>query len=203
MFRPGSRATSCLSQGIAAGTAAGAGLALLKLFPSLPLSGFAAGAARLASLFTGQPVLRIENGWMLPDADLSIVVTEACSATDFWLMLAALIAGRLGARTRLYPSKNDAPAFFLPSGQASLCALFHFSRAALCGLAAALPLAILLNALRVVVVAQAHRWFIDRFPPSYGPFLHMATGVAIFLPSLIALNVLLDLRASRRSAATA
>jgi|GEM_PF-2421999 len=179
MIRSGPPVPSALRPGLAAAGAVGCGLTALKLLPGLELKLFARGAAGLASLFTGQPVARVENGWMLPDANLPIVVTQACSATDFFLIIAALVAWRLAARG-------------LTVGGALVS-----------GLAVALPLSIFINALRVVVVARAHRWFIDRFPQSYGPFLHMATGVAVFLPSLIALNVLLDLRPFRRSATPA
>lgn len=213
MIRSGSSCPSAFPQALAAAAAAaGGGLVLLKLFPSLELGLFAAGSARLASLFTGQPVLRIGNGWMLPDADLSIVVTAGCSATDFFLMVATLLAWHFAGK-----SGAAASAGMIPPDTASLATtssghavpflcrgtLLPIIRAALGGLAIALPLSIFLNSLRVVVVAQAHRWFIDHFPASYGPFLHMATGVAIFLPSLIALNGLLHLLAPRPSLVSA
>lgn len=159
----------------AAITAATLGGAMLKLLPALDLGLFAAGAAQLTSLFTGHPVTRVENGWILADGSLPIIVTSACSATDYFLIVAALLAWRLTES----------------SGA--------IARAILCGLVAAIPVSIVVNSFRIVVVAQAHRWIIDQFPESYGPFLHLAAGTAIFLPSLIALNVLLHFYTARRS----
>jgi exosortase/archaeosortase family protein len=97
-----------------------------------------------------------------------VAVTAACSATDFYLMLVALLAWQLVRRNR--------PAWFaLPAA-----------------LLVALPLALVVNGARIVAVAAAHRWVIPRLPDAYGPFLHMLTGAAIFLPSLILLNLLLE-----------
>jgi exosortase/archaeosortase family protein len=95
-------------------------------------------------------------------------VTAACSATDYYLMVVALITWQ---RTR--------------HGQSALPAL-------LVGLVAALPLTLFVNALRVITVTAAHRWFIPLLPATYGAFLHLVTGVAVFLPALIALNLLLE-----------
>lgn len=166
-------------QGLAALAAASLGSALLKIQPALEVEFFAAGAARLASLFTGQPLIRLEKGWMLPDANLNIIVTAACSATDFFLMVAIVIAWQLAGRR------------------------WSAVYAALGGIAAAAPLAMILNSLRIVTVSQLHRWLGPHLPSSYGPILHLATGVAIFLPSLIALHGLLDFRSSPRSALSA
>jgi exosortase/archaeosortase family protein len=145
------------------------------LFPDLEVELFARGAALLASLLTGSPVIRVDDGWLLPGAGLSIVVTRACSATDFFLMVACLLCWQLKRR-----------------GRSSGVAITG-------GTVVAFPLAVFVNSLRVVALAQAHRWFIPHFPDAYGPFLHLAVGVAIFLPSLIALNALLEnTGASRR-----
>ena len=65
----------------------------------------------------------------------------------------------------------------------------HSALAGLTAMAGALPLAIMINAVRIVVVTQAHRWVIPHFPESYSSFLHMLTGMAVFLPALIALNL--------------
>ena len=141
---------------------------LLKLIPALELALFARGAAELAGLFTGTPVVPINAGWLLPSPALPVAVTAACSATDFFLMVAALVSWQLARH-----------------GQ-------HPVRATLAGLGAALPLAIFLNALRIVAVSAAHRWFIPLLPDAYGSFLHLLTGAAVFLPALIALNLLLE-----------
>jgi exosortase/archaeosortase family protein len=96
------------------------------------------------------------------------VVTAACSAAGFFVIVAALIAWHLARRG------------------------WSVAFSALEGLVAALPVAIFINALRIVTVAQAHRWVIPLFPDCFGPFLHLLTGVAVFLPSLIALNLILE-----------
>ena len=141
---------------------------MLKLIPSLELALFAGGSARLASLFTGAPVFRVEEGWALPTAGIPIMITAACSGTGYFLMVAALIGWQLARRGR------------------------SLGGAILVGLVVGLPLSITINSLRVVAVMQAHRWAIPLLPDAYGSFLHMLTGVAIFLPSLIALNLLLE-----------
>jgi exosortase/archaeosortase family protein len=158
---------------IAVATAAGAGL-LLHLFPSLELACFARGAAQLAGLFTGMPVEPMAGGWLLPYADLPVGVTAACSATDFFLMLAALIAWQL-ARRGHHPGRVVAASFVI-----------------------AAPLTIFLNSLRVVTVTQAHRWFIPLLPASYGPLLHLLAGAAIFLPSLILVSLCLEFHGRTR-----
>lgn len=148
----------------------------LKGWPAVELGWFAGGSARLAGLFTGAPVRRVAMGWMLPVTGQPIMVTAACSATDYFLILSALLGWQL-ARQGKCP------------GLAWLIAPF-----------AALPLTVFLNALRVVAVTHAHRWLIPLLPRSYGPFLHLLTGVAIFLPALVTLNLLLELYGTPRPA---
>jgi exosortase/archaeosortase family protein len=155
---------------------AGTGWLGLQLVPSLATEVFAQGAARLAGLLTGAPVNRVAEGWMLAGAFQPVVVSAACSATDFYLIVATLLSWQLVRQGRR------------PS--ASLGRALGF------GL---LP-AIGVNALRVVVVTQAHRWLIPALPPAYGHFLHMLTGVAVFLPSLIALNLYLESHGRSRAA---
>lgn len=60
-------------------------------------------------------------------------------------------------------------------------------------------IAMVVNAARITVVAQAHRWVISRVPEAYGAFLHMLVGVAVFLPALIALNLACETYARRCS----
>jgi len=93
------------------------------------------------------------------------VVTEACSGTSFFVMVAALVGWLVGKHFR------------------------YTAVACLMAMVGALPLAIAINAVRIVAVTQAHRWVIPHFPESYGSFLHMLTGMAAFLPALIALNL--------------
>jgi exosortase/archaeosortase family protein len=145
------------------------GWLLLLLMPQLPKELFARGAAEIAGLLTGAPVCRVIEGWMLSGGARPAVVSVACSATDYFLILAILISWQLARN-------GQSPVRTIPIG---LCA--------------ALPLAICVNALRVVAVVQAHRWLIPKFPEAYGHFLHLLTGVAIFLPALIALNLLFEI----------
>ena len=159
------------------GTATVGGL-LLRLGPSLELDLFAAGAARLASLLTGAAVLRVDDGWLLALADRPVVVTAACSGVDYFLIVAALLGWQLARAGKSLPA------------------------AVVGAVALALPLTILVNALRVVAVTHAHRWVIPLLPETYRSFAHMFTGVAVFLPSLIALNLVLEAYGrSRRPAA--
>jgi exosortase/archaeosortase family protein len=73
----------------------------------------------------------------------------------------------------------------------------HPLLAAAIGLGAAYPVAIFVNAVRVLSVTQAHRWITPRLPAAYDAFVHQLGGMAIFLPSLIALNLLFQIYARR------
>lgn len=154
---------------ILAGLLGGAlGVALLQSIPGIELRFFARGAAKLAGLFSGAPVLATEQGWLLPLAHHNLLVTAACSGTGFYLMLCMLLAGRLAC-----PKKG-----ILTAGAA--------------GFGLAMPLAMMINALRIVLLAQAHDWVIPRLPENYGPFAHMLIGIGVFLPALITLNALFE-----------
>jgi exosortase/archaeosortase family protein len=159
----------------AAGAAMLIGTLILQQFPALELSLFAAGAARLTGFLTGMPVGRIAEGWLLTSSSSVIAVTAACSATDYYLMVVALLTWQ---RVR--------------QGQTAFAAL-------LVGLFAALPLTLFINALRIVGVTAAHRWLGERLPETYDAFLHLFFGVAVFLPALIALNLLLEMYGRTRT----
>jgi exosortase/archaeosortase family protein len=152
--------------------AAGAGGLALKLAPALEPQVFIAGAARLASVISGVPAEAGADGWWLVFSGQALLVTAACSATDFFLMTAALL-GWHGALRAKRPA-------LLPA-------------AGVVALVAAVPLTLLINALRLIAVAHAHRWVIPRLPEAYGAFLHLLTGVAVFLPALIALNLIFEI----------
>ncbi len=141
----------------------------LRIWPELVLGGFARGAAKLAGWWLGLPAVRDELGWRLATAGQPTVVTAACSATDFCLLITAVLGWHLG-RSRRLPSLLGV----------SLAVIF------------AAPVAIIVNALRIIAVVQTHTWVIPLFPATYGPFLHLLTGVAVFLPALIGCNVLLE-----------
>lgn len=151
------------------------GVFALKYFPEIELEVFARGAARLVSGLTGTPVFRSDAGWIVPLAHAPITITTKCSAADFFVMVAGVIGFQLARRlTRPLPAMAV-------------------------GLTAALPVTIFVNALRVVTVAHAHPWFISRLPAAYEPLLHMLVGAAVFLPSLILLNLSLETYGRSRS----
>ena len=153
------------------------GTTLIHLWPGFELHVLAQGAARLSAFFCGSPVLLQAEGFAVPAAHVPVIVTTDCSAADFFCIVAALVSWQL------------AP--FFPRNGVTIAI----------GLAAALPLTILVNAVRILTVAQAHRWLIPQFPDAYAPFLHLTTGVAVFLPSLITLKLLLEYYGHRYTAA--
>lgn len=163
--------TTCLIHGLlSAVIAAGCGAVLLNVFPQLEAGVFMGGAARLASGLAGVPTMRTDEGWALLFSGQPLMVTTACSATDFFLMTVALLGWHFAQRLR--------PAL-LPCAAAG-------------ALVVAVPLTFFINALRLIAVAQAHHWVIPRLPPAYDSFLHMLTGAVVFLTALIALNLLLE-----------
>jgi exosortase/archaeosortase family protein len=153
--------------------AAGAGALLVQSVPPVRIDLFAAGAAKLAAMLLGAGVERTNGAWVIAFGDRSVAVTAACSGTDFFLMVCVLVGWRLLGHEK------------------------SFARAVFASLALALPITLLVNALRVVAVAQAHRWVIPLLPERHAAFAHMFTGVAVFLPSLIALNSVLEMYAKR------
>ena len=164
---------------LASALAAGCGVLILRCVPGLANDVFAHGAARLAGLFLGVPGLRTEDGWALPFAAQPVMVTTACAATDFFLMAAALLGWHF--------MRNAGRPVWLPAAVAA-------------ALLAALPVTLLVNALRIVAVAHAHHWVISRLPASYDAFLHLLTGASVFLPALIALNLILEFHGRSASA---
>lgn len=169
-----------MEQALASALALCCGVLALWIAPWLANDVFAHGAARLAGLFLGVPGVRMEDGWALPFAAQPVMVTTACAATDFYLMAAALLAWHFMRRAGRMA--------WLPAVVAA-------------ALLAALPVTLLVNALRIVAVAHAHHWVISRLPASYDAFLHMLTGASVFLPALIALNLLLELYGRSATAA--
>jgi exosortase/archaeosortase family protein len=163
-----------LRAGICGVLAAGLAKGGLWLFPQAELEWFARGAASLAALLTGAPVARVEQGWLLAGAAQPVVVSELCSATGYFVVVAALLGWRL-AQIR---------GAFLPALAGAMVAAF--------------PVTLAVNALRVVAVIQAHRWVIPKFPAAYASFLHLLVGVGVFLPALIALNLLLEFYGNSR-----
>jgi len=154
--------------------AAGCAGMLPFIFPSIERGFFSRGTAVLAGLFTGAPVIEVDAGWLLGVANSPVVITDACSATDYFMITALLIAWHLSA-----------PGRSVVVGSLSALVL-------------ALPLTLGVNAFRIVVVSQLHHWTSSSVPSSYGHFVHLLIGVAVFLPSLIALNLLLEIYGKSR-----
>jgi len=136
---------------------------------------FARGAATLAGLLIGAPVFPAEGGWLIPILSQPVLVNEACSGTDFYLLTSTLLAWHLSKGfKKLY--------FCIPL--ALLSALF---------------LAISINAMRVVCLAQIHHWIIPRVPENYASFIHLLAGIAIFLPALILINLAFEYHDRRQA----
>ena len=140
----------------------------LFLFPTLDLGFFSAGSAKIAGLFCGAHPLRVDEGWLLSLRHHSVMITAECSGSHYFLIVAVLMSWQFARRG-------------MSAGLAIIA-----------GLSAAVPVALVTNSLRIVSVVQMHGWVIPHFPATYAPFLHLLTGVAVFLPSLIALNLLLE-----------
>jgi len=144
------------------------------VFPVLENEFFGRGSAILAGLFSGAPVVRVDSGWWVGMANAPVVVTTACSATDYFTITTLLIAWQLH-RT---------------AGRTVVRAVL--------GLVMAVPLTLGVNAFRIVVVTQLQNWTGALLPAIYGHFVHLLIGVAVFLPSLIALNLLLEIYGKSR-----
>lgn len=155
--------------------AAATGWLVLVRWPELEIGLFARGAARGAGLLCGSPVLRAAEGWQLPAAQTPLLVSTACSGTDYFLIVAALLGWRLARSGR-------SPWLAAPVA-----------------VVAAAPLTIAVNALRLAALAQAHRWIIPLLPETYAHYLHLLTGVAVFLPALIGLHLFLEYHERHRA----
>lgn len=139
--------------------------------PGVAFGLFGGGAARLVSLLSGSAVQETATGWALPSTPVPVLVTQACNATDFYIMVAALGGWHVAKLT-----SHIIPKLIGIMGAITV----------------ALPLTIAINALRILVVSHAHHWVIPQFPSVYDSLLHMATGAAVFLPALILFNFSLE-----------
>lgn len=163
---------------LAGAGAGGAVAAVLALWPGLELDLLARAAGGCAALFSGGGVARAEPGWLFFAGDMPVMVTKACSGADFCVLVAALLGWQFARHGRGTPRARVS--------------------AALAGILLAVPLSIAVNALRIALLAQAHRWLIPQLPAAYGPSAHLFLGVLTFLPALIGLNLLLESHANRR-----
>jgi exosortase/archaeosortase family protein len=143
--------------------------AVVSGMPNVELWLFARATAAVAGLLSGAPSMYSSDGWLLPFQHQTLLVSEACSGASFFIMLASLLTWHLCQRwSRAVP-------------------------AVLIGLPLALALSLLINALRVLCLSQAHRWLIPLLPENYAHITHLMIGVAVFLPALIALNTAFEL----------
>lgn len=158
------------------------GALLLGVFADEAFALFAGGAAHAAAVFQGGPVLRVAEGWQIGPADAArpVLVSRACAATDFFLIVSALLAWRLAARR---PARG-----------------LRFAGVVVGALAAAVPVTLAINTLRIAAVVAAHAWAIPRLPGAYAGFAHMLVGAAVFLPALLLLDFALTRHALRHPA---
>ena len=154
----------------AAISAALAGALLLGVLADQAFALFAGGAAHAASIFQGGPVLRVAEGWQIGPAEAArpVLVSRACAATDFYLIVAALLAWRFAARR---PARG-----------------LRFAGVVAGALGAAVPATLAINTLRIAAVVAAHAWVIPRLPGAYAGFAHLLVGAAVFLPALLVLD---------------
>ena len=128
---------------------------VLALLPeAFVLAAFCRGPAEAAAFYYGAP-LDAET-LAFTARGVSLAVTRACAATDFFALVAAtLVAARILGRRR---------AWFLPVD-----------------LLLAWIVTVVVNSLRVIALVP-----IDAlFPKDRVPIVHLATGVAFFLPALV------------------
>lgn len=147
--------------------------AALQAFPGLESGVFVRVSAWLAGILTASPVEATTAGWVFQFHGLPMLVSAACSATDYWLIVTALLAWQFGR------------------GQTGA------ARAILAACLLSAPVAIAVNVARLTSLAVAHRWLIPLAPEAYANVLHLMLGIAVFLPALIALNALLEHRHAR------
>lgn len=146
---------------------------LLRVFPQLETAVFARAAAWLTGALTGSPVEAADGGWLFHFHGLPVLVSSVCSATDYWLLVTALLGWQL-ARVSKHPLQTVPVTWLL-----------------------AAPIAIAVNVARLATLAVAHRWLIPVIPDAYANLLHLLLGIAVFLPALVLLNALLDHRHAR------
>ncbi|MFT3867660.1 MAG: exosortase/archaeosortase family protein [Nibricoccus sp.] len=128
---------------------------------------FCGGSALVAGFLSGHPIMRVSEGWLI-STSVPVVVTTACSGITYFVMVAALVGWHLSRR-----------------GSNTLVST--------CVAALITVLAVVaINGLRIMAVAQLHSWVLPRLPEAYGAFLHMLTGVAVFLPAFIVANLILE-----------
>ena len=139
----------------------------LHIWQDLDMEVLARASAQIAALFMGCPIAHDPLGWTLMTTPVSSTVSAACSGADFVGLSAMVFAWHLAWRG------------------------WHFIIVVGTAVSLTGPFSILVNAVRIVAVIQMHRWVIPLFPPSCSAFLHLVTGVAVFLPALIFLHATL------------
>lgn len=129
----------------------------------------------LVSLFTGSPSFQADAGWILSFPTTTLLISKACSGTGFFIIMCVLFGWHFTDKTQ-----------------------YHMLNLVL-AVTVALFLSIFINALRIICLLQAHHWLFPLLPENYSAFAHMLIGVAAFLPTLIALNALLEFYGRKRN----
>lgn len=158
---------------LAALTVAVVALGVRGVCPEIELDFFARFSAQLAAWFSGTSLTRESLGWAFLHKGLPVLVTRDCSASDFALLAAMIVAWNPPTR----------PSSFLA--------------AVAWGLLGGVLIALLVNALRVLAIMELYRWVIPQVPGSYEKILHLLVGTAVFLPALLLLHSALHVYGTR------
>ena len=134
----------------AVAVALGVKLAVDALPDAAVAFGFMRPAARLAAIYLGAAF--DPSAMTISARGVTITVVRACSATDFFSMAFTLLA------------------FAMP--------IRHLARRIPAAIVSAWIVAVLANAVRLVLLVYADGFF----PASQIPAVHMAIGIAVFLP---------------------
>lgn len=130
---------------------------------------FCAPAAHVAGLLSGAPCVKEGDDYRLTGTDLDLTVAPACSAVDYFCLMAGFLSLLVSWR-----------AFGL--------------RAQLLVLPAAWALTIIVNAMRLTACWQTDRLVHPLLPESVWPAPHMAVGIATFLAGLTFVFWLMTIR---------
>lgn len=132
-----------------------------RLFFCLP-------SAQMCSLFLGVDCITTEHGYMLTNRILTVHVTRACSAANFFILLSALIVGLVIKSARFRELLKIV--WILPL---------------------AYIITILANSSRIVGGWITGRWARSVLPENFWPGVHLGTGIVVFLTFLILTYLLL------------
>ena len=141
---------------------------VVYFYPAVEMHIFIQGTAKLVSLFIGAQVLQVDSGWLLYLPSITLLVSKACSGTNFFIITCTLLGWHLADKTKYH---------IVNIGIVITVASFF---------------SVLINALRIACLSLAHHLFFPFLPENYIAFAHMLVGVAVFLPALIGLNAIFE-----------